>query len=105
MHCELIMKPRGTQLLQQLPAETKTQLLVAGREMARLARDYAVPIILAPPQGVEGRISSATGFGLRLDSGTFIGTAHHVLYGEKDGYVGQHRAPGKIEKYNVPKRL
>jgi Trypsin-like peptidase domain len=90
------MKPRGTQLLQQLPAETKTQLLVAGREMARLARDYAVPIILAPPQGVEGRISSATGFGLRLDSGTFIGTAHHVLYGEKDGYVDRIRSNERV---------
>jgi hypothetical protein len=48
--------------------------------MARLARDYAVPIIFAPPLGVAGKISGATGFGVRLNSGIFIATAYHVLY-------------------------
>jgi len=81
-----MMKPRGIQLLQQLPVQAQTQLLTAGREMARLARDYAVPIIFAPPVGVKGKINGATGFGLRLDSGIFIGTAHHILY-DQGGYV------------------
>lgn len=80
------MKPRGAQLLKQLPAQARSQLLAAGREMARLSRDFAVPIIFAPPVGVAGKINGATGFGLRLDSGIFIGTAHHVLY-DKGGYV------------------
>jgi len=54
--------------------------------MARLARDYAVPIIFAPPLGVKGKINGATGFGVRLDSGIFIATAYHVLH-DKGGYV------------------
>jgi hypothetical protein len=81
-----MMKPRGSQLLQQLPAQARAQILAAGREMAKLALDYAIPIIFAPPVGIAGKINGATGFGLRLDSGVFIGTAHHVLY-DKGGYV------------------
>src|SRR5882672_8814310 len=81
-----MMKPRGTQLLQKLRVETQKQLLMAGREMARLVRNYAVPIIFAPPLGVAGKINGATGFGLRLNSGIFIGTAYHVLF-DKGGYL------------------
>lgn len=90
-----MMKPRGTKLLKQLPLQTQRQLLAAGREMARLSRDYAVPIIFAPPVGVVGKINGATGFGLRLDSGIFIGTAHHILY-DKGGYVDRRETDEKL---------
>jgi hypothetical protein len=63
--------------------------------MARLALHYAVPIVLAPPLGAEGNISSANGFRVRLDLGTFIGTAHHVLYGE-EGYVERIRSNERV---------
>lgn len=79
-------RSRGARLLRNLPRPNREQLLTAGRQMARLARDYAVPIIFAPPLGLKGKISGATGFGVRLNSGIFIATAYHVLY-DKGAYV------------------
>jgi hypothetical protein len=47
--------------------------------MIGLVRKYAVPIIFAPPPGTAGEINSASGSLLKLDSGYFVLTAHHVL--------------------------
>ena len=49
--------------------------------MVRLARDYAVPIIFAPPPSVGGKINGASGCVLQLGSGIFVVTASHVLAG------------------------
>ena len=89
-------KARGPTLLKELAVEKRNQFLTAAQQMARLARDYAVPIIFAPPLGVRGKINGATGFGLRLGSGIFIATAHHVLFGE-GGYVDRIQKGKRVD--------
>src|SRR5713101_7918274 len=71
----------GAERFEQLSDENKARYLAISRRMARLARDYAVPIIFAPPPSVGGKINGASGCLVRLDSGTFVVTASHVLTG------------------------
>jgi hypothetical protein len=89
-------RSRGARLLRKLPPPNREQLLTVGRQMARLARDYAVPIIFAPPLSVKGKISGATGFGVRLNSGIFIATAYHVLY-DKGAYVDRVQKGQRVD--------
>ena len=89
-------RSRGARLLRKLPPLNREQLLTAGQQMARLARDYAVPIIFAPPLSVKGKISGATGFGVRLNSSIFIATAYHVLYG-KGAYVDRVQKSQRVD--------
>lgn len=83
------MNPRGTNLLEQLPADTRKQLLDAGRGMTRLAINYPVPIILAPPPGMAGKINGATGFALQLPSGisSAIRSTHAKLRGRTGNWM------------------
>ena len=74
----------GSQQFQQLSAEAQTQYLAINRQMARLARDHAVPVFFAPPLSIGGKINGASGCVLRLDVGTFVITASHVLAGYEE---------------------
>jgi hypothetical protein len=71
----------GAQRFEQLSEEDKSRYLAISRRMVRLARDYAVPIIFAPPPSVGGKINGASGCLMRLASGIFVVTASHVLAG------------------------
>lgn len=74
----------GAQRFDQLSEENKSRYLAINRQMVRLARDYAVPIIFAPPLSVGGKINGASGCVVQLDSGTFVATASHVLAGYEE---------------------
>jgi hypothetical protein len=52
--------------------------------MVRRARDYAVPIIFAPPRSVGGKINGASGCVVQLASDTYVVTASHVLTGYEE---------------------
>ena len=65
----------GAQRFEQLSDENKSRYLAINRQMVRLARDYAVPIIFAPPLSVGGKINGASGCVVQLASGTFVVTA------------------------------
>ncbi len=49
------------------------------RTLVQLAQRYAIPLCLAPPLSIGGKVNGATGCIVRLDSGPFIITANHVL--------------------------
>ena len=66
---------------QSVSDENKARYLPINRQMVRLARDYAVPIIFAPPPSVGGKINGASGCVVQLASGLFVITASHVLAG------------------------
>jgi hypothetical protein len=78
---QFMSEPSGAQLFEELSAENKARYLAINQQMVRLARDYAVPIIFAPPPRVGGKINGASGCVVRLASGTFVVTASHVLAG------------------------
>lgn len=81
----------------KLPGEEQKRYLTASRQMTKLARDHAIPITFAPPvktfaiplEGGRigtvtlprslGKVESATGCVLQLQSEYFIVTAEHVL--------------------------
>ena len=71
----------GAQQFQQLSFEDQARYIAINQQMARFARDHAVPIIFAPPRSRGGKINGASGSVLQLGSGTFIVTASHVLEG------------------------
>jgi len=71
----------GAERFEQLSDENKARYLAINRQMVRLARDYAVPIIFAPPPSVGGKINGASGCVVQLASGLFVITASHVLAG------------------------
>jgi hypothetical protein len=74
----------GARRFEQLSEENKSRYLAINRQMVRLARDFAVPIIFAPPLSVGGKINGASGCVLRLDSGLFVITASHVVAGYEE---------------------
>jgi hypothetical protein len=74
----------GAQRFEQLSDENKSRYLEINRQMVRLARDFAVPMIFAPPLSLEGRINGASGCVLRLEAGIFVITASHVLAGYEE---------------------
>jgi hypothetical protein len=81
----------GAEMFRQLSAEEQARYVAVNRQMVSLARDHAVPIVFAPPLSVGGKVNGATGCVLRLDAGTFIVTASHVLAGyEKRLQSGEH---------------
>jgi hypothetical protein len=71
----------GAQQFQELSFEDQARYIAINRQMARFARDHAVPIIFAPPRSHGGKINGASGSVLQLNSGVFIATASHVLEG------------------------
>ena len=62
----------GAERFEQLSEENKARYLAINRQMVRLARDYAVPIIFAPPPSVGGKINGASGCVVRLASGRLL---------------------------------
>ena len=71
----------GAQQFQQLSFEDQARYIAINQQMARLARDHAVPIIFAPPRSCGGKINGASGSVVQLKSGIFLTTASHVLEG------------------------
>lgn len=71
----------GAQLFQRLSTEDQARYIAINRQMARFARNHAVPIIFAPPRSCGGKINGASGCVLQLGSSAFIVTASHVLEG------------------------
>lgn len=63
----------------ELPADEQSRYRTVGRHMVGLARDHAVPIILAPSPKIGGEINGATGTVLELKGEYFVVTSHHVL--------------------------
>jgi hypothetical protein len=74
----------GAQLFQELPSEARARYIAISQQMARFARDHAVPIFFAPPLSIGGKINGACGCVLQLGSGTFVITASHVLAGYEE---------------------
>ncbi len=85
-------KETGACRFARLSADEKARYREAGRLMVRLAQEYAVPIIYAPPVSVGGKINGATGCVLELSSGWFIVSASHVL----DGYENRINSGEKL---------
>jgi hypothetical protein len=77
-------EPGGAERFQQLSAEAQTRHIAVSQQLANLARDHAVPIIFTPPLSIGGKINGASGCVLRLDAGTFVVTASHVLAGYEE---------------------
>lgn len=71
----------GAHSFQKLAAHEQESYRTTGQQMVRLAQNYAVPIIIAPPPRIGGEINGATGCVLRLSCGLFLVTASHVLKG------------------------
>src|SRR5690348_9413936 len=90
----------GAQLFQQLSAEAQAQFMAISQKMVRLARDYAMPIVFAPPLSIGGKIDGASGCVLQLDSGTFVVTASHVLGGIEGAYEERIRS-GEVLNWQV----
>ena len=86
----------GAQQFQQLSFEDEARYIAINRQMARLARDHAVPIIFAPPRSRGGKINGASGSVVQLESGVFIATASHVL----EGYETRMQA-GEVLNWQV----
>jgi hypothetical protein len=63
--------------------EQKTYCRVS-QSVVQLVQRYAIPLSFAPPPSIGGKVNSATGCILRLDSGPFIVTADHVLSGYEE---------------------
>jgi hypothetical protein len=74
----------GAQQFRQLTAEDQARYIAINRQMARFARDHAVPIIFAPPLSVGGKINGASGCVMRLGPDTFLITASHVVGGYEE---------------------
>lgn len=74
----------GAELFQELPVEARARYIAISQQMARLARDHAVPVFFAPPLSIGGKINGACGCVVRLRSGIFVITAAHVLAGYED---------------------
>lgn len=74
----------GAELFQELPAEARARYIEISQQMARFARDHAVPIFFAPPLSIGGKINGACGCVLRLGSGIFVATASHVVAGYEE---------------------
>jgi hypothetical protein len=74
----------GAQRFQELPAEARARYIAISQQMARFARDHAVPIFFAPPLSIGGKINGACGCVLQLKSETFVITASHVLAGYEE---------------------
>jgi hypothetical protein len=51
----------GAQQFQQLSLEDQVRYIAINQQMARFARDHAVPIIFAPPLSRGGKINGASG--------------------------------------------
>src|ERR1700689_4224418 len=81
----------GAERFGQLSEENKARYLAINQQMVRLARDYAVPIIQAPPPSVGGKINGASGCVVRLAAGTFVVPASHVLAGYEERVVQGER--------------
>jgi len=71
----------GAERFKWLSSAEQTRYIATNQQMTALARDHAVPIVIAPPRSRGGKINGASGCVLRLDSGTFVVTASHVLEG------------------------
>jgi hypothetical protein len=65
----------------QLSSEEQKRYRETARQMTTLARDYAVPIIFAPPRSIGGAVNGATGCILQLGTAAYLVTASHVLAG------------------------
>jgi hypothetical protein len=72
-------EPGGAQRFERLSAEEQTRYIAVSQQLTNFARDHAVPIILAPPLSIRGKLNGASGSVLRLEAGTFVVTASHVL--------------------------
>jgi len=86
----------GVQQFQQLSFEDQARYIAINQQMARLARNHAVPIIFAPPRSRGGKINGASGSVVQLKSGVFITTASHVL----EGYESRMEA-GEVLNWQV----
>lgn len=71
----------GAEQFQQLSADEQARYLAINRQMVRLARDHAVPIIFAPPLSIGGTINGASGCVIQLATDAFVVTASHVVLG------------------------
>src|ERR1700677_4327660 len=69
----------GAQRFLQLPADERARYVEHAQKMTTFARDHAVPIVIAPPVSVGGKINNGTGFVVQLGSESFVVTARHVL--------------------------
>jgi len=71
--------------IRNLPERDQDAYRDHGQKLVAVARDLAIPIILAPPLsrgGLNPQINGGTGFVLQLPSGSFFAvTASHVLSG------------------------
>jgi hypothetical protein len=86
----------GANVFRELSAATQTQIIAIGQQMARLARDHAIPIIFAPPVSAGGKINGASGCVLQFNNGAFVVTASHVL----DGYQ-ERISSGEVLNWQV----
>ncbi len=84
LESQFMNEPGGAQLFRQLSAEVRARYIAIGQQMARLARDHAVPIVFAPPLSIRGKVNGASGCVLQLNAGTFVVTASHVLAGYEE---------------------
>jgi hypothetical protein len=71
----------GAEQFQELSFADQARYIAVNQQMARLARDHAVPIIFAPPRSRGGKINGASGSVLQMGSGAVVATASHVLEG------------------------
>jgi hypothetical protein len=72
-------KPQGSSEFRALPESDQEKYRAVSRTLVQLAQRYAIPLCLAPPLSIGGKVNGATGCIVRLDSGPFIITANHVL--------------------------
>src|ERR1700722_16360409 len=72
-------EPGGAERFQRLPAEAQARYVEHASGMTTFARDHAVPIMIAPPVRIGGKINGGTGFILNLYADSFVVTASHVL--------------------------
>jgi hypothetical protein len=68
----------------QLSSREQGHYIKTARHMTALARDYAIPIIFAPPRSIGGKINGATGCLLHLGTASYVVTASHVLAGYEE---------------------
>jgi hypothetical protein len=84
----------GAEQFECLSGDQKAQYLKVSRQMVHLAQEYSVPIIYGPRVSAGGGVvNGATGCVLKLQSGTFLVTASHVL-------AGYEKRVGKGETLN-----
>jgi len=98
----------GADKFRLLSPEQQARYLAINRQMVRLARDHAVPIIFAPPLSVGGKINGASACVIRLASKRFVATASHVLGGyEKRIQQGEvlNWQVGNLPPFNPTSRI